>query len=66
MLILYADGDEDWRRQQNVEAAQALKTAGLANITIAMIKGRTHDTIWSDIGDDRDEVAERIIRFASR
>src|SRR5207247_3465009 len=26
-LILYADGDEDWRRQQNVEVAQAMKAA---------------------------------------
>ena len=64
-LILYADGDEDWRRQQNVEVAQAMKAAGIGHVTIAMIKGRTHDTIWSHIGADRDEVAERIIEFVS-
>jgi hypothetical protein len=66
MLILYADGDEEWRRQQNVEMAQALKSAGQANVEIAMIKGRTHMSIWERMGGEGDETAERIIRFASR
>ena len=66
MLILYADGDEGWRQQQNVEVVQALKAAGNANVPIAMITDRTHNTIWSHIGTDRYEVAERIMRFASR
>ena len=66
VLILYADGDEDWRRQQNIEVAQAIKAAGSANVSVAMIKGRTHNSIWSEIGADRDEVAERIIKFVSR
>jgi acetyl esterase/lipase len=66
MLILYADGDEDWRRQQNVEVAQAIKAAGSANVTLVMIHGRTHMSIWDQIGDARDEVAERILAFVSR
>ena len=66
MLILYADGDEDWRRQQNVEVAQAIKAAGSANVTLAMITGRTHMSIWDQIGAERDEVAERILAFVSR
>jgi acetyl esterase/lipase len=66
MLILYADRDEDWRRQQNVEIAAAMKAAGQSNVEIAMIGDRTHSTIWSRVGDDGDETAERIIRFASR
>lgn len=66
MLILYADGDEDWRRQQNVEVAQAIKAAGSSNVTLAMIKGRTHMSIWDHMGAERDEVADRIIAFVSR
>ena len=66
MLILYADGDEDWRRRQNVEVAQAIKAAGSGNVTLAMIKGRTHMSIWNDMGAEHDEVAERIIAFVSR
>jgi acetyl esterase/lipase len=66
MLILYADGDEDWRRRQNVEAAQAIKAAGNKDVTLAMITGRTHMSIWDRIGAERDEVAARIIAFVSR
>ena len=66
MLILYAEGDEGWRRQQNVEVAAAMKAAGQANVEIAMIGDRNHATIWERVGDEGDETAERIIRFASR
>jgi acetyl esterase/lipase len=66
MLILYADRDEDWRREQNVEVASAMKAAGHPNVEIAMIGDRTHSTIWTRVGDKADETAERIIRFVSR
>jgi acetyl esterase/lipase len=66
MLILYADRDEDWRRQQNVEVAAAMKAAGQKDVEIKMIGGRNHATIWSRVGDDGDETAEQIIRFVSR
>lgn len=61
-LILYADGDDDWRRQQNTDMAQAMKKAG-DTVTIAMIHNRTHNTIWSKVKEDGDETAERIIQF---
>jgi acetyl esterase/lipase len=66
LLILYADGDEDWRRQQNVEMAAAMKAAGIGDVEIAMVPGRNHATIWSRVGVDGDETARHIIRFASR
>jgi acetyl esterase/lipase len=66
ILILYADRDEDWRRQQNVEVAAAMKAAGQTHVEIKMISGRNHATIWSRVGDEGDETAEQIIRFVSR
>jgi acetyl esterase/lipase len=66
MLILYADGDEDWRREQNVEVAAAMKAAGQTDVEIAMIGDRTHGTIRSRIGSDGDDTTAQIIRFASR
>jgi acetyl esterase/lipase len=66
MLILYAERDEDWRREQNVEVAAAMKAAGQASVEIAMIGGRNHATIWSRVADEGDATAEHIIRFASR
>ena len=66
MLILYADRDEDWRRQQNVEFAAAMKAAGHKNVEIAMIANRNHATIWARVGDEGDETAKHIIQFVSR
>ena len=66
MLILYADRDEDWRRQQNVEFAAAMKAAGQKNVEIAMIANRNHATIWARVGDEGDETAKHIIQFVSR
>jgi len=66
MLILYADDDEDWRRAQNVEVAAAMKAAGRARVEIAMVRDRNHATIWERVGDEGDETAAHIIRFASR
>jgi acetyl esterase/lipase len=66
MLILYAERDEDWRRQQNVEVAAAMKAAGQTGVEIAMIPDRNHATIWTRVGDPGDDTAERIIRFVSR
>lgn len=66
MLILYAERDEDWRREQNVEIATAMKAAGNTSVEIAMIANRNHATIWSRVGNEGDETAEHIIRFVTR
>ena len=66
MLVLYADGDEPWRRDQNTEAAQALKAAGNGRLEIARITGRSHATIWSRLNEDGDEVGDRIGEFVRK
>jgi hypothetical protein len=66
MLVLYTDGDEPWRRDQNTQAVQALKAAGNKRVEIVQIMGRTHATIWSRLNDDGDEVSERIVQFVRK
>jgi acetyl esterase/lipase len=66
LLLLYADGDEEWRRQQNTEMAAALTAAGNEQVEIARITGRTHRTIWANMANARDETAARIIQFVRR
>lgn len=63
MLILYADGGEKWRRDQNVDAAEALQSAGNSRIEIVRIADRTHESIWTRISEATDEAAERIVTF---
>jgi acetyl esterase/lipase len=62
-LLLYADGDDPWRRQQNVEMAGALRAAGNSQVAIAEIAGRDHGSIWAGLATPGDDVAERIRRF---
>jgi acetyl esterase/lipase len=66
MLVLYTDGDDEWRRTQNAEAADALKGAGNRRVEIAEIKGRTHNTIWSRLNEEGDEVSDRIVQFVRK
>jgi acetyl esterase/lipase len=63
MLILYADGDESWRRQQNVEMAQALKDAASPPADLVQIPDRSHMSIWEKLPQEGDPTAERIIAF---
>ena len=63
MLLLYADGDATWRQQQQGEFATALGQAGQRVIDVRMIRGRTHNTIWSEMATSDDETARAILHF---
>jgi acetyl esterase/lipase len=62
-LIIYADGDEPWRRQQNVDMAQAMAAAGSVPVDLVRISDRTHMSIWHKLGEDGDQTSERVIAF---
>ena len=62
-LIIYADRDEPWRRQQNVDMAQALKAAGSPPVDLVEIADRTHMSIWHKLAEDGDPASERVIAF---
>lgn len=65
ILMIYADGDDEWRRQQNEEMAKAWRQVGHQDVTVKQIASRNHLTIWSKIADG-DEVSSLIIAFISR
>ena len=65
LLLIYADGDDQWRREQNEEMAAALRKAGGRDVTIKQVMGRNHTTIWSKLGED-EEVSNLIIAFVRR
>src|SRR5262245_6345673 len=50
MLLIYADGDDQWRRDQNEEMGAALRKAGSRDVTVKQVAGRNHTTIWSKLG----------------
>jgi acetyl esterase/lipase len=67
MLLIYADGDDEWRRTQNDEMRDALRIAGHTNIDLREVKNRTHNTVWSKMNDAPDEeTSTLILAFAKR
>jgi acetyl esterase/lipase len=65
MQILYADGDEPWRRQQNEEFEREMRTAGNTRIGIVRIANRTHMSILGHLKDDDDPASDNIIAFVN-
>ena len=63
MLLLYADGDQPWRRQQQTDFVTDLKKAGAPTVNILMVAGRDHTTVWTRMKNPGDEVAAAIVAF---
>ena len=66
MLLLYADGDDEWRRHQQTEFANALGAAGQRETEMRMIRNRTHNSVWSEMAKGDDETAQAILQFVNR
>jgi acetyl esterase/lipase len=66
MLLLYADGDDGWRRNQQHEFLTTLGAAGQREIEVRMIKGRTHNTVWSEMAKGDEETSRAILQFVTR
>jgi acetyl esterase/lipase len=67
MLLLYADGDDDWRRNQQGEFAGALRIKGNRDVEVKMIAKRTHNSIWSEMmASADDETTRAILEFTGR
>jgi acetyl esterase/lipase len=63
--ILYADGDEPWRQQQNEEFEREVRKAGNARVGIVRIANRTHMSILGHLKDDEDPASDNIIAFVN-
>jgi acetyl esterase/lipase len=67
VLLIYTDGDEDWRQQQNDDMAAALRAAGHKDVTVRQVKGRTHMSVWTKMLDgESEETSSSILLFANR
>jgi acetyl esterase/lipase len=64
-LAIIADGDEEWRRDQNYQFLANLKEVGFNNVSLLDIKNRDHNSIWERIADG-DEVSRHVINFVSK
>jgi acetyl esterase/lipase len=62
--LIYADGDDDWRRQQNERLAAAL-VAVEVDAQAVMVQDRSHTTIMTSADQVEDPVVKMIHQFVS-
>jgi acetyl esterase/lipase len=63
MLLIYADGDVDWRKQQNDRFGEAMTAAGNEDVRVVEVPNREHKTLISNINDTDDQIGDLIARF---
>lgn len=63
ILVIYADGDDLWRKEQNTRFVRDLKSEGNSNVTAIEVGNRTHITIMSEILEQDDQVSKLIVNF---
>lgn len=66
LLLLYADGDDPWRREQQGEFAAALRNLGNRDVETRMITGRTHNTVWNNMASGVEDTSRAILEFVNR
>ena len=63
LLLIYADGDADWRREQNERLEADLKAAGHSEVRAIEIANRTHESVMTNMGNSGDPGMERVAAF---
>jgi hypothetical protein len=63
MLLIYADGDADWRRAQNDRFGAAMRAAGNKDVQVIEVPNRDHMSLISNIADSDDQIADLMVKF---
>jgi acetyl esterase/lipase len=63
ILLIYADGDDAWRKEQNERFAKSMVDAGNLNVTTNEIPNGNHSSLISAILDNDDMIVKLISEF---
>lgn len=63
MLLLYADGDDDWRRAQNEKLARELTMVGNRHVQAVELPDRDHRSLIAEINAEDDQIGPRVASF---
>ncbi|MCR9258870.1 MAG: alpha/beta hydrolase fold domain-containing protein [Pseudomonadaceae bacterium] len=63
MLLIYADGDDSWRRAQNEQLAKELTMIGNEAVRAVKVPDRDHTSLISEIDATDDQVGELLATF---
>ncbi len=63
MLLIYADGDAEWRRRQNDRFGVAMHAAGNRGVQVVEVPNRAHSSLLTDLNAKDDRIGDLIRRF---
>ena len=63
MLLIYADGDDDWRRRQNETFGEAMAAAGNDTVHVVEVPNRNHGSLMSELNAADDQIGDLMLRF---
>ncbi|WP_445383011.1 alpha/beta hydrolase [Robiginitalea sp. IMCC43444] len=66
ILLIYADGDESWRKEQNERFAKAMTGIGNLRVYTEEVPNRDHLTLLSNILDEDDRIVKLIGDFVMK
>ncbi len=66
ILVIYADGDDAWRKEQNRRFVAGLQREGNSNVAALEVANRNHRTIMSDILKQDDQIGNVVVNFSSQ
>ena len=62
-LLIYADADEAWRREQNERFAQAMRAAGNPDVWAVQVSNRDHISLITRMNAADDQTRDAVVRF---
>lgn len=62
-LLIYADGDDAWRREQNDRLSSELRAAGNRDVRLVEVPNRSHTGLVRQLGDADDRIADLVVEF---
>lgn len=63
MMLIYADGDDAWRRAQNEKLANALTMSGNEAVSAIEVPSRVHTSLISEMNAADDQIGELVAAF---
>ena len=63
MLMIYADGDDDWRKQGIEQLKTELHTAGTREVETLQVADRDHGSVLTKMSDAADPGVKKIVAF---
>ncbi len=64
LLLIYADGDDDWRKRQNETFGEAMRHAG-SEATVEEVANRDHVTLITEITASDDRIQDLVVEFVT-